>query len=412
MPTPAEVKDTAARLRAALAEPYSGERAATAIAAAGAPDASTTAAIAERLSWSTSLLAASLRRLCEPFANVEDLRKIARKLPARRELVGFVMPGNIPGAGLHELVLTLLTGSAALVKTATAEPLFFARWAERLAALDPCLGARVAVFNWSRERGELTLAMRQGCDRLIVLGNDTTIADLSANGAPRDDREGRGNFTGFGARVSGVVLTAGACAASAGDTTARDVASDVSLFEQRGCLSPHHVFVGDTTGEAARTFAARLAANLRALSAGPLPPPSSLALADATAIRGVREQARWRALGGRDVTLWEGPLPGWTVIYDRDASFTASPGFRTIFVSPFARPEDLARRLEPVTGRVEAFAFKADSALDTPDDVARIRAVLERVGATYICAPGQMQSPPVAWPHGGGAFIRALAGER
>ena len=89
-----------------------------------------------------------------------------------------------------------------------------------------------------------------------------------------------------------------------------------------------------------------------------------------------------------------------------------SPGFRTIFVSPFAHPADLARRLESVTGRVEAFAFKAGSALDAPDDVARIRAVLERDGATYICVPGRMQSPPIAWPHGGGAFLRALAGER
>lgn len=412
MPAPAEVKDAAARLRAALAEPYPGERAAVALAAAGAPDASTTAAIATRLGWSPRLLAASLQKLCEPFANVEDLCAIAHKLPLRREVVGCVMPGNIPGAGLHELVLTLLAGSAALVKTATAEPLFFPRWAERLAALDPRLGARVAVFNWSRERGDLTLAMRQGCDRLVALGDDTTVADLSAIDAPRDGRSRGGNFTGFGARVSGVVLTAGACAASANDTTAHDVAGDVSLFEQRGCLSPHHVFVGDPTAEVSRTFAARLAASLRALSAGPLPPPSRLALADAAAIRSLREQARWRALGGRDVRLWEGPLPGWTVIYDCDAGFSVSPGFRTIFVSPFANPADLARRLEAVTGRVEAFAFKAGSARDAPDDVARIRAVLERAGATYICVPGRMQSPPVDWPHGGGAFIRALAGER
>jgi hypothetical protein len=412
MPAPAEIKDTAARLRAALAEPYPGECAAVALAAAGASDASTTAAIAERLGWSPRLLAASLDKLCEPFANVEDLRAIACKLPSRREVVGFVMPGNIPGAGLHELVLTLLTGSAALVKTATAEPLFFAHWAARLATLDPRLGARVAVFNWSRERGDLTLAMRQGCDRLIALGDDTTVADLSANDTSRDDRGRRGDFTGFGARVSGVVLTAGACAAFANDTTARDVACDVSLFEQRGCLSPHHVFAGDPTSDVSRSFAARLAASLRALRAGPLPSPSRLAIEDAAAIRSVREQARWRALGGRDVTLREGPLPGWTVIHDRDAAFSVSPGFRTVFVSPFAHPADLACRLEPVTGRVEAFAFKADSALDAPDDVARIRAVLERAGATYICAPGRMQSPPVDWPHGGGVFLRALAGGR
>lgn len=412
MPTPAELHAAAARLRTALAEPYPAELAAAAIAAVGTLDAATTAAIAEQLGWSTKLLAASFQGLCEPLANVAHLRAIVRKLTARHEVVGFMMPGNIPGAGLHELVLTLLTGSAALVKTATAEPLFFAGWAARLAALEPRLGARVAVFNWSRDRGDLTRVMRQSCDRLVALGDDATIADLSATGALPDDRGARDNFTGFGARVSGVVLTAGACAASANDTTVREVACDSARFEQRGCLSPHHVFVGDATGAAARALAARLATNLRALSAGPLPPPSRLALADAAAIRGVREHARWRAIGGRDVALWEGPLPGWTVVYDRDASFTTSPGFRTIVVSPYADPADLARRLEPVAGRVEAFAFKCEPAIDTPDDVARIRAVLERAGATYLCAPGRMQSPPIDWPHGGGAFLRALAGVR
>ena len=418
MPSPAEVMDAAARLRAAIGEPYPGERAAAVIAAAACPDADTTGAIAQRLGWSQGLLSASLQALCAPLATVENLRAIAAKLRPRHELLGFVMPGNIPGAGLHELVLALLAGSAALVKTATAEPLFFSSFAARLAALDPQLGARLAVFNWSRARADLTGAVRQGCDRLIALGNDATIAQLSparlssADARVPDDCDARADFTGFGGRVSGVVLTSRACKTSASDRTARDVAFDVTLFEQRGCLSPHHVFIEDSGGDAARTFAARLAANLRTLSAGPLPPPSRLALEDAAAIRSIREQARWRAIGGRDVTLWEGPFPGWTVIYDRDAGFSASPGFRTVFVSPFASPADLARRLEPVKGRVEAFAFKHDPATDEPGHVVPIRAVLEQVGATYICEPGRMQSPPIDWPHGGGGFIRMLMGER
>lgn len=422
MPTPAEVADAAARLRAALAEPYpgTGARIAAMLAAASRSDAPTAALIARRMGWSAALLEASLQSLSEPFASAANLHEVARGLPARREVVGFVMAGNIPGAGLHELVLTLLTGAAALVKTATAEPLFFARWAARLATLDPRLGARVAVFSWSRERGDLTLALRQSCDRLIALGDDTTIANLSStapSAAARSSTGARitrdhGHFTGFGARVSGVVLTAGACTASTSDTLARNVAWDVALFEQRGCLSPHQVFVSDASGAVARAFAARLAANLRALGAGPLPPPSRLALADAAAIRSWREQARWRAFGGRDVMLWEGPIPGWTVIYDRNAAFTAGPGFRTIVVSAFTDPEDLARRLEPVTGRVEAFAFAAAPASDGPEDVARLRAILERAGATYICAPGRMQAPPLDWPHGGGAMLRMLTGER
>src|SRR5208282_3789506 len=106
------------------------------------------------------------------------------------------------------------------------------------------------------------------------------------------DRHGRANFIGFGERVSGVALTAAACGAS----TAHDAARDVALFEQRGCLSPHHVFVSDATGNTARGFAERLAESLRELTAGPLAPPPRLALEDAAAIRSLRERARWRAI--------------------------------------------------------------------------------------------------------------------
>jgi hypothetical protein len=290
-----------------------------------------------------------------------------------------------------------------MVKTATSEPLFFANFAKRLTAIDPQLGARIAVINWGREQADLTAGIRQSCDRLIVLGDDATVDALSSANSPTD-RDDCAEFISFGERVSGVVLTAAACGAN----TAHNVAREAALFEQRGCLSPHHVFVGDATGKAARSFAERLAESLRELAAGPLAPPIQLALEDAAAIRSLRERARWRAIGGQELALWEGPFPGWTVIYDRVAVFSTSPGFRTVFVSAFANPADLARRLEHVKGQVEAFAFKCDAVTDQPECVAGIRAVLERVGATYICEPGRMQSPPVDWPHGGGAFIRML----
>ena len=71
-------------------------------------------------------------------------------------MVGLIMPGNIPGAGLQgELVVGLVAGCALMVKTATAEPIFFARFAQTLREADAEVGARVAVMNWGRAREEL-----------------------------------------------------------------------------------------------------------------------------------------------------------------------------------------------------------------------------------------------------------------
>jgi hypothetical protein len=183
------------------------------------------------------------------------------------------------------------------------------------------------------------------------------------------------------------------------------VVRDITTFEQRGCLSPHHIFVEDDSDGAARAFAERLASSLASLPAV-LAPPRHLSLEDAAAIRRVRETARWREIGGHPVQLWEAPWPSATVVYDRDASFTLSPGYRVVFVSPFKDAADLARRLAPVRGRVEAFGFGADESADAPEQCAGVRRVLQSTGASYICDPGRMQSPPPDWPHGGGGFLQ------
>ncbi|MGH7914502.1 MAG: acyl-CoA reductase, partial [Candidatus Binataceae bacterium] len=145
--------------------------------------------------------------------------------------------------------------------------------------------------------------------------------------------------------------------------------------------------------------------------------------------------ARWRALAQRpddyDFALWEGgridpssadargdtmtaPISEsmtnrvidsmtWTVIYDGAATFCASPGYRTVFVSALESADELGRRLGAAAGRLEAFA------LATPPDVrAGLDAGLRQFRVSYVCEPGRMQSPPLDWPHGGGAMLELL----
>ncbi len=94
---------------------------------------------------------------------------------------------------------------------------------------------------------------------------------------------------------------------------------------------------------------------------------------------------------------------GWTVIFDRTSAFVDSPGFRTVRVSPFADLDDLARRVEPARGRLEACAIAGSSSLNGD-----VRSLVEMFGASYVCDAGTMQSPPIEWPHGGGAFLRSF----
>ena len=278
-----------------------------------------------------------------------------------------------------------------IVKTASAEPIFFAQFARTLVEIDPDAAARLEVVHWSRSRADLTAALIAKCERVVVYGDDLTIESLH-----------RPNVIGFGSRVSAAVVASGALVPSRIDALAEALARDVALFEQLGCLSLHQVFVVGSADGIARDLAVRMSAALESL--GKSMPPARIPLSDAAQVRAVRERARWRAIAGEPVELFEGRALEWTLIFEPHGalndSFKVSPGFRTVHVTGLRNLAELRERVESAAGRIEAVAVACDES-----EAAEIRATLATMGIPYICAPGAMQSPPLDWRHGGGAFV-------
>ena len=396
LPSSNDIAKEGTRLRAAIEKPIPAGRIAGAIAATIgrwrerdlAPRRKAVALISQRLGFSIELLDESLDALLLPFTRAA-LDLAASRAKETREVMGFVMAGNVAGAGLHEVVLALTAGAAALIKTASREPVFFREFADTLLDEDPEVGNRLSVLTWPRERADLTLALRGACDLIVAYGDDATIAALGT----------RGTF-GFGSRLSGAIVAHSAAANA--DEIASLLARDITLFEQLGCLSPHHIFV---QGDAATAlhFAERVAVAMREC-AERLPPPPSLELEDAAALRSARETARWRSIAGEPACVIEGPGLSWVVIFDRDAVLTPSPGLRCVRVSAIADMYDLRARLNPARGRLEAFALAANGA-----DESILRELLLEMGVSYVARPGAMQSPPLSWRHGGGAFLDRVA---
>ncbi len=359
--------------------------------------------MADSLGFSQELLGQSIEALVKPFTS-EALRMLAGRIVNEARLVGFVMAGNVPGAGLHELCLALLSGAAAIVKTSVREQHFFMAFARMLREVDPEAGRRCVVFAWPRSRTDLSAALARQCDLLAAFGADESLARLRENSsgpiAVPEASSGTGALLiGFGSRVSAAALAKGALNGQNCETLAQAVARDVTLFEQRGCLSPHHVFVeGDAT--MGRRFATEVARALGSLSRSM--PPARLALEDAVAVRRWREVVRWRALAGERVALFEGERLGWAVAFDPAGEFTMSPAYRNVTVSTYRCVRELVDRLAAAAERLEAFAC-------APAPDAELAGALRDLGVSYVCAPGEMQSAPPWWEHGGGAFARLLA---
>jgi len=347
------------------------------------------AQIAASSGWSRELLDESIDALLAPFTR-DALISLASTLMPRARLGGFIMPGNAPGAGMHELVASLLAGSAALIKTSQREPHFFAAFMQTLRAIDPGVGSLLEVISFGREREDLSHAMLTKCDFVVALGDDASIAHLSGNR----------RIFGFGSRTSGALISLAPPANVA--RLALSLARDVVLFEQQGCLSPHHVFVADADLASMHDFTTTLCDVL--ISFATTLPGAKLSFNSAAAIRRLRERARWRSIGGHPIELFEGGNMSWTMVLEPDARFTLSPGYRCVTVSAVRDHNDLAIRVAPVAGRLEAFALSVPAHAR-----ARFVDVLAGAGVTYVCDPGKMQSPPVNWPHGGGAFLDFLA---
>lgn len=369
------------------------------------------AQIAGNAGYSVALLDASVDALMKPFSHAA-LSSLAAQVSGggRRDrpgALGFIMAGNVAGAGMHEIFIGLIAGASLLIKTASAEPVFFDEFARTLAELDREIASRVIVLNWSRARRDLNSAMAAACDRIVAYGDDATIESL----------HGKHSLIGFGSRVSGAVVAPGALSPASADALAKLLARDVTLFEQLGCLSLHQVTVVSPNQDAARDFAARMASALDQLADSM--PPAQIPLRDAAEILKIRESARWRSIAGEPIELFEGARLGWTVVFEPESTGSGSsepslvvcprvsPGFRSLYVTGVRDVSQVRASLAAMSGRIEAIAVAGDD-----EEIRRITAMLHGVGVSYVSAPGEMQSPPLVWRHGGGAFLDMMVPSR
>ncbi|HEY7296082.1 MAG TPA: acyl-CoA reductase, partial [Dehalococcoidia bacterium] len=300
-----------------------------------------------------------------------------------------VFAGTVPTVPIFSLICALLLKCPVLAKPSAHDPLFPAIFAQTLAAVEPRLAGVLAVLPWPGGQGDNALerAAVAGAAAVVVYGSDETVATYRAL-APAQVR-----FVGYGHALSVAAIARAALTAELAQETARRLAWDVALFDQRGCLSPQFALLergGETAPEA---FCELLAADLDALRVHL--PRGPLDAADHARIRAVREAARFRAAIEPGVRLWESTVStDWTVLLLPHLNSGSGGESRTIAVVPV---DDLAAALTATCAGLPLSCI----GLAAPE--ARLRELeptLARI-ATRICPLGRMQEPPITWRHGG-----------
>lgn len=299
--------------------------------------------------------------------------------PQGYPVIGHIIAGNTPLLAWVSLIRALLVRSASFIKLPSGPA---ANWGQvfhrSLAEVSPELAAGVHLAQWHGGTAALDAALCGGVDLVMAHGSDETMHALRAFCPPSTP------FVGYGHRVSfGLVLRGhGTCEAASG------FAKDVLLYDQGGCLSPQTIFVeGDW--EDTLAFASRLAEALpEAASAYPLPLRAERAAMTVREARGLA----WMEAGNR---LWEAPDLRWTVIARSRTTFAPSPTFGVVSVQPLETLEDLPEAVAPVAGYLQGCAVAGETTNYLP-------------GTSYLCAPGELQAPPLSWRQDGRDVLRLL----
>ncbi len=297
----------------------------------------------------------------DALVTLHDREGRAGKSPS---LVAALIASNVPGLAVPAIAHACLAGAAVLVKSGRGDMLSAPAFRRALAAIDPVLAATIVTTYWPGGAPDVEDAILPRADVVVATGADATVEAL-------------------GNRLGAKVLTYGNRASIAivshdpSDGELADLAWDVARYEQRGCLSPHDVFVqGDP-----RSVAARLVAALDAVEDdAPLPP---IATAARAAHRLAIEEADF---GGASVIASRGG----TVVLDSHPSVAAPIGRRTVRLHALDRSAGLGNTF--AAGTIECIGIGHDVSLD-------VEALRDR-GVARICPVGRMQRPPIDWPRG------------
>jgi len=290
------------------------------------------------------------------------------------------LAGSIPPSAFSAIALPLLAGSAVYAKPSSADPVSARLFAESLREIDPGIAAAVRVGSDAKVLDE--------CDAVVAQGSDETIAALRARvGSVRP-------FVGYGHKLSLAAIGPGIDPLGA----AQSLATDVALWDGRGCLSPAWALVSDSprgrAAEVAHALAGALEETEDVLPRGALDAAESAELLELRARAAVREGTRLELAAGAST---------WTVVLESSELRPPAGTLRFLSVVPVSDLGSLARFLTPLAPHLSCVGHAGFG-----PDVSRLASLAVAAGASRLCPLGRMQLPPLDWNHDGQGPLRPL----
>ncbi len=306
-----------------------------------------------------------------------------------------VVSGSVPGVGVTALVRSLLVKGPTLLKPGRGDVVLPVLFGQALREVDPELADALAVVYWPGGSGDLEDAALQEADVTTVYGGDDVVRNLRAR-APVTAR-----FVAYHHRLSLGVVGREALGTDLFHRTASEVAGAVAFFDQRGCVSPHVIYVEEGGAADAPAFAEELADALAVVETHL--PGGRLDPAESSELHQVRGAAELMAATGSGLEVRHGGEASWTVILDPEPSFVPSCGARVVRVKPVDDILRVPAIVEPLGHHLQTVGVAGCGG--------RIEALGEafgRVGANRITGFADVPFPHPWWHHDGTGPLQAL----
>jgi hypothetical protein len=232
-------------------------------------------------------------------------------------------------------------------------------------------------------------------DLVVVYGGDETVRSV------RERLPATTRLVAYHHRLSAAVVGRDALAGDALSAAADAGAHAAAMFDHRGCVSPHVIFVEEGGVAGARDFAVALGAALERL--GRSLPVGTLSPEEGAVVQQLRGSAELRAAAGEPVELYRARDGSWTVLLEPPGAIEPCLG-RTVRVHPVADVHEAARHLAIVGAHLQTVGVAGVSG----ERLERLADALGEIGAIRVCALSDVAFPPPWWHHDGQGPLRSL----
>lgn len=305
--------------------------------------------------------------------------------------------GNVAGVGATSMLRSLLVRSPVLLKPGRGDVVLPVLVARALAEADRRVGAALAVAYWpgGSEPPLETLAL-QKAQRVVVYGGMDTVGALRSRLPPSTPLVAYHHRISAGAVGRGRLEREGEAR-----SLAHHAAEAVSAYDQRGCVSPHVIWVEEggavTPGRWAELLAEAMEGVAADLPPGPVPEEVAARIHQ---LRGAAE-LQSAAKTGHEVLAPD--HSGWTVLYEPAFRFEAGCTGRLVRVQGVQRLGAIPPRLEDHGGILQSMALEVE-----PGRRDELAEAFSARGVSRITTFRQQPWPPPWWLHDGNGPLRAL----